>query len=275
MKNLILLCTVMLCLGISLSFAQGDESLRHGAEASLGLVRGVNKLHDWQASPMQYFTNYNGLTGDYKRITKKNLWYFGFEAGLGDMLAPELGKRQFRIDEGDETFYLVPTLYKGELFAQFLRKISDQAVKSSYVGFKIQDSFFYADGLAMNIWTMNLLEVAAKYAYVRNFGKRHQVGANISLPIIASIARMPFSNVVSQPDKSQSRAFLAGAEWGFLGRYVHPEIGLNYQYQISKRNSIRFNYRYQWLSNDKPRSIRMSDHQIGLAYVYQFQFSKW
>lgn len=275
MKTLIVICTALLCLGTVVSFAQENETDNHAAEASIGLVRGVNKLHDWQASPMQYFTNYNGLKGDYKRITSKNLWHFGFEAGLGDMVSPALGKRQFRFDEGDETFYLVPTMYKGLLYAQYLRQISNQTNQLSYLGIKIQDSFFYADGLAMNIWSMNLLEISAKYSYIKKFGRRHQLEGNISLPILASVARMPFSNVVSQPDKSQSRAFLEGAEWGFLGKYVHPEIEISYQYKISKRNALRFNYRYQWLSYDQPLTIRMSDHQIGLAYVYQFQFSKW
>ncbi|MFD2200832.1 hypothetical protein [Shivajiella indica] len=272
MKNILLICTVFLCLGRGMSIAQ--ESKSHGAEASLGITRGTNKLHDWQASPMQYFTNSNGLKGDYRRITPRNLWYFGFEAGMGEMIAPALGKRQFRFEEGGEPFYLVPTLYQGMLFAQYLRKVSTHSKNTSYLGLKISDSFFYADGLAMNIWTMNLLEFSSNYTFIRKFGERHQIEGNISIPLVASVARMPFSNVVSQPDKSQSRAFLEGAEWEFLGKYVHPEIGIAYQYALSKRNSIRFTYRYQWLSYDQPRSIKMSDHQIGLAYVYKFQFSK-
>lgn len=274
MKIITLFITVMLCLGTIMVIGQQDKPANHGAEASIGLLRGTNKLHDLQASPMQYFTNYNGFKGDYRRLTPKNRWYFGFEAGLGDMIAPSLGKREFRFEEGDDSFYLVPSLYRGSISAQYLRLIKDEDKQKSYLGVKFKNSFSYADGLAMNIWAMNLTDLALGYEYLRQFGQKHQLVASISLPLLAFAARMPYSNVVSQPDKSQAGAFLAGGQWAWLGQYFYPDLEFAYQFSLSKRNAIRVSYRYRWLNYSQPRRIQMSDHQLGLVYVYKFQFSR-
>jgi hypothetical protein len=274
MKIMTLFSTVMLCLGTIMAFGQQENNIKHGAEASIGLIRGTNKLHDLQASPMQYFTNYNGIKGDYRRLTPKNRWYFGFEAGLGDMIAPSLGKREFRFEEGDDSFYLVPTLYRGSISAQYLRLIKDDDRQKSFLGARLKNSFSYADGLAMNIWAMNLTDLSVGYEYSRQFGQKHQVEASIYLPVLAFATRMPYSNVVSWPGKSQAAAFLEGGQWAWLGQYFYPDFEFAYQYSISKRNAIRASYRYRWLNYSQPRQIQMSDHQLGLAYVYKFQFSK-
>ncbi|HSI77935.1 MAG TPA: hypothetical protein VK957_18695 [Lunatimonas sp.] len=273
MKITLMLCTVMLCLGTLLAYGQQDNSVNHSAEGSFGFVRGTNKLHDLQASPLQYFTNYNGIKGDYRRLTPKNHWYIGIEAGLGEMIAPSLGKREFRFEEGGDSFYLVPTLYRGSVSAQYLRLIEDNDRQKSFLGARLKNSFSYADGLAMNIWAMNLTDVSVAYEYSRQFGNKHLFEANVSLPVLAYATRMPYSNVVSQPDKSQSGAFLEGGQWTWLGQYFYPDIEYAYQFSLSKKNAIRVTYRYRWLNYSQPIRIQMSDHQLGLAYVYKFKSS--
>lgn len=244
-----------------------------GAELRVSYLRGTQKLHDLQASPMIYYTTYNGLNLDYKRLTDKNRWEFGLEAKTGNMIAPELGEREFQIEEGGDSFVLIPSQYFGELRAGYQRKLNSNPKSQAYLGALLRDEFYYADGLAMNTWSMNSLEFAARYSHFVQLGKRHRLEGDVILPLFAFTARMPFSNVVSQPDKSQSKAFLEDSEFASIGEYQHPEIQISYRYHIARKSGLEFRYSKDWLHYTEPRSIKKSNHEIALAWVYFFQFS--
>lgn len=244
-----------------------------GAEFRVSYLRGTQKLHDLQASPMIYYTTYNGLNLDYKRNTPKNRWEFGLEAKTGDMIAPELGEREFQIEEGGDSFVLIPSQYFGELRAGYQRKLNVNPKSQAYLGALIRDEFSYADGLAMNTWSMNSLEFAARYSHFVHLGKRQRLEGDVILPLFAFTARMPYSNVVSQPEKSQSKAFLGKSEFASLSEYQHPEIQISYRYQLARRIGLEVRYSMDWLHYTEPRSIKKSNHEISLAWVYFFQFS--
>ena len=258
--------------GSTLGFSQ-TKTENPGAELTISYLRGTQKLHDLQASPMIYYTTYNGINLDYKRITEKNRWEFGLEAKTGNMIAPELGEREFQIEEGGDSFVLIPSQYFGEIRAGYQRKVSSNSEGQGFLGVMIRDEFFYADGLAMNTWSMNNLEFAARYSHFMELGERHRIEGDVILPLFAFTARTPYSNVVSQPDKSQSKAFLEESEFTSLVNYQHPEIQLSYRYSLARRSGLEFRYSFDWMHYSEPRSIKKSNHEIALAWVYVFQFS--
>lgn len=259
---------------LTLLNAQAQETKSDpGAELRVSYLRGTQKIHDLQASPMIYYTTYNGINLDYKRITEKNRWEFGLEAKTGNMIAPELGEREFQIEEGGDSFVLIPSQYFGELRVGYLRKLNSKPKSQAYLGGLIRDEFYYADGLAMNTWSMNLLEFAARYSHFFQIGERHRLEGDVIFPLFAITARMPYSNVVSQPDKSQSKAFLEGSEFASINDYQHPEIQLSYRYHLAQRSGLEIRYSLDWLHYNEPRSIKKSNHEIAVAWVYFFQFS--
>lgn len=263
-----------LCFALSIASARAqDTQEKPGAEFRISYLRGTQKLHDLQASPMIYYTTYNGLNLDYKRITEKNRWEFGLEAKTGNMIAPELGEREFQIEEGGDSFVLIPSQYFGEIRVGYQRQVSSNSKSQGYLGGMIRDEFYYSDGLAMNTWSMNSLEFAARYSHFVELGKKHRIEGDVILPLVAFTARMPYSNVVSQPEKSQAKAFLEESEFASIGAYQHPEIQLSYRYHLSHRSGLEFRYSLDWLHYSEPRSIKKSNHEIALAWVYFFQFS--
>lgn len=263
-----------LCFALNFISANAQDTKETpGAEFRVSYLRGTQKLHDLQASPMIYFTTYNGLNLDYKRITAKNRWEFGLEAKTGNMIAPELGEREFQIEEGGDSFVLIPSQYFGEIRAGYQRKLNSNPKSQGYLGGLIRDEFYYADGLAMNTWSMNSLEFAARYSHFVSLGERHRIEGDVIFPLFVFTARMPYSNVVSQPDKSQSKAFLEESEFTSLGNYQHPEVQLSYRYSLARRSGLEFRYSMDWLHYSEPRSIQKSNHEIALAWVYFFQFS--
>lgn len=269
---------IVLGLLISLSFmsafAQNQES-RHGAEFNISYLRGTQKLHDLMASPMIYYTTYNGLNLGYSRITNKNRWEFGVEAKTGNMISPKLGEREFQIEEGGDSFILAPSQYFGEIRAGYQRKLTFNQQQEGFIGGLLRNEFYYADGLAMNTWALNNLELSLRYAHFLYLGKRHRISGDFSFPLIAMISRLPYSNVVSYPDKSQFSGFLKGTELSSIHSFQHPEIHLAYRYDLAKRSSLEVGYNTDWMHYDEPKTIKKSVHEVSATWIYKFQFHQF
>ena len=257
----------------SMGFAQSKFGTPD-AELSISYLRGTQKLHDLQASPMIYFTDYNGVNLDYKRLKGANRWEFGVNAKTGSMIAPALGKREFQFEGGGDSFFLVPTQYFGEVRASYLRLLTDKSSQESYLGLGLRDQIHYADGLAMNTWAMNQLTMAIRYSHFIKLGDRHQLAGDFQFPILALISRMPYSNVVSQPDKSQTFAFLENGKFTSAHQFQHPEIQIAYRYRLADRSSLSVSYNYDWMSYSQPQPIKKANHELALSYVFLFQFSQ-
>ncbi|MBC6367863.1 hypothetical protein [Algoriphagus sp. AK58] len=244
-----------------------------GAELTISYLRGTQKLHDLQASPMIYFTDYNGVHLDYKRMKGRNRWEFGAEAKTGHMIAPALGEREFQFEEGGEGFLLIPTQYFGEVSAGYQRRLHQTEKLESFLGINLRNQIHYADGLAMNTWAMNQLGLSIRYTHLMKLGQRHQLLGDLQLPIFSLIARMPYSNVVSEPEKSQVKSFLGESEMTAVHQLQQPELRVAYRYRLAHRSSLELGYAYDWMSYSQPQSIKKSNHELALSWVYHFQFS--
>lgn len=268
-----ILLAVGCLLGVSNMGLAQSKFGSQGAELSISYLRGTQKLHDLQASPMIYFTDYNGVNLDYKRLKGPNRWEFGLKAKTGSMIAPSLGEREFQFEEGGDGFFLVPTQYFGEVRASYQRLLTVKSSQVSYLGFSLRDQIHYADGLAMNTWAMNQLTLAVRYTHSLKLGERHQLSGDFQLPVLALISRMPYSNVVSQPDKSQGFAFLENSKFTSAHELQHPEFQVAYRYRLANRSSLSLSYNYDWMRYSKPQTIKKSTHELALSYVFLFQFS--
>jgi len=266
------LSTVLLVLGGTLAFAQTTQKPAPFSELVIGYQRETFKMRDLQASPMRYYANLNGLRIQYNRLTLKNQWQVGIKVGAGDLIAPGLGIRGFKFSpEQEQPLWLIPTLYRGQLALDYLRAFRTTAHRSTGLGVGLHETMGYADGLALGTWAFNSAELRVLYLTRLTLGQRHTLTAGASLPVLAAVSRMPYSNVVSEPNRSEVASFFGGTRWATLNSYLNPAVKLDYNFALSRRIGFGVGYRYQWMRYPEPRTIRTADHTLHVSLLYQFQ----
>ena len=267
MKRMI--STALLSVGSLFAVAQTPRTV---SELQIGYVRETFHLRDLQASPMHYVASLNGGRVAYTRQTTKNQWRISLQAGLADFIAPTLGIRGIKFSpEQEQPLWLVPTLYRGNLDLEYRRVIRQTANRTTRLGVGLHDTFGYADGLALNTWTINTAALSALYQTRFQVGKKHAVEVNASLPVLAAVSRMPYSNVVSKPNRSDVATFFDGTRLATVNRFLNPQVGVGYRFDFSPRLALRADYRYNWMRYSEPREIRTATHTASFAVVYKFQ----
>jgi hypothetical protein len=265
----IVISTILLSLQGLFAVAQTPRTV---SELQVGYVRETFNMRDLQASPMRYVANLNGASLSYVRQTTKNHWRFSVQAGAADFIAPELGIRGIKFSpEQEQLLYLVPTLYRGIIELEYRRVIRQSAKRTTRFGVGLQDTFGYADGLALNTWTMNTAAVSALYQTRFLIGKKSVIEVNASLPVLAGVSRMPYSNVVSKPNSSDAKTFFGGTKLATFNHFLNPQFGVGYRYEFCSRIAFRADYRYNWMRYSEPRVIRTAAHSASLSLVYKFQ----
>jgi hypothetical protein len=268
----LILTTAMLSLGSALAVAQEVKQRVMGSELQIGYSRETFKMRDLQASPMLYVANLNGLQVGYTRQTVKNQWHVEWQVGLGDLIAPGLGIRGIKFTpEQEQPLWLVPTLYRGGLTLEYRRLIGQSQNQTSWLGVGLQDQIGYADGLALSTWAFNSVALRLQYQTRLQVGKRHTLVIDAALPALTAVSRMPYSNVVSEPNSSEVATFLRGTQLATLNRFISPELDLHYRFKLSRRVSFDAGYQYSWMRYPEPRQIRTTDHAFKASVIYQFQ----
>lgn len=267
MKRMI--STALLSVGSFLALAQTPRTV---SELQVGYVRETFHLRDLQASPMHYVANLNGGRLAYLRQTTKNQWRVEVQAGLADLIAPSLGVRGIKFSpEQEQPLWLVPTLYRGNLQLEYRRIIRQTARQTTRLGVGLHDTFGYADGLALNTWAINTAALSVLYHTRLQVGKKGAVEAHASLPVLMAVSRMPYSNVVSKPNSSDVATFFGGTRLVTVNRFLNPQFGVGYRFDLSSRLAVRADYHYNWMRYTKPREIRTASHTASLSAIYKFQ----
>ncbi|MFD1140755.1 hypothetical protein ACFQ4C_06535 [Larkinella insperata] len=267
MKRMI--STALLSAGSLFALAQTPRTV---SELHVGYVRETFHLRDLQASPIHYVANLNGGRLAYTRQTTKHQWRVEAQASRADLVAPSLGIRGIKFSpEQEQPLWLVPTLYRGSLGLEYRRVVRQTARRTTRLGVGLHDSFGYADGLALNTWAVNTASLHVLYQTRIVVGKKGAVAIDASIPVLAAVSRMPYGNVVSQPNRSEVAAFFDGTRLATVNRFVNPQVGVGYRFDASSRLAFRADYRYGWMRYTEPRVIRTAAHTASLSAVYKFQ----
>ncbi len=270
MKTII--STALLSLGSAWAFGQTPTDPKMGSELQIGYGRQTFKMRDVQASPMMYVANLNGVRLGYTRQTLRNQWRFNLQAGLGDLVAPSLGIRPFKFaPDQEQPLWLVPTLYRGQLNLEYRQRIAYTGNRTTWVGVGLHETIGYADGLALSTWAFNSAALRVLYQTQLRLGKRHTLVGDAALPVLVAVSRMPYSNVVSEPRRSEVATFFGNTRWATLNRYLNPEVSLSYRFELSHRVAFGVGYRYNYLHYPEPRLIRTADHAVSASVLYKFQ----
>ncbi|GAB3794793.1 hypothetical protein GCM10028819_09600 [Spirosoma humi] len=268
-----MLSTAVLSLGSALTFAQISPSLSNrGSELQIGYSRQTFKMRDLGASPMLYVANLDGVHVSYTRLTQQNQWQARVQVGLGDLIPPGLGIRSVKFaQEQAQPLWLVPTLYRGQLELNYRRRIGHTGNRTSWLGVGLHELIGYADGLALNTWAFNSAALRLTYQKRLLIGKRHTLIIDAALPMLGALSRMPYSNVVSEPNRTEIRSFFRGTRLTTLNRYINPEVEVNYHFAFSRHVGFGIGYRYNYLYYTNPQLIRTADHSFQASIVYKCQ----
>jgi hypothetical protein len=267
-----LLTIALLWAGSLVAHAQPAGPAQPGSELQVGYVRELFKARDLNASPLLYIANLNGIRLSYTRVTPRNQWYAGIQAGRGAYVAPALGIRSFRFSPDQATpLRLAPTLYRGSLELAYRRNVRQRAHRTTWVGLGVHDVIGYADGVAMSTWAMHSLAAQLLYQERLTLFKKHTLVADASLPVLAAVSRMPYGNVVSEPGRGNASAFLGGTRLASPLRFLNPQVGLAYRLDCTPQLALRASYQYSWTRYPEPRVIRSASHAVAASLVYKFQ----
>lgn len=267
-----LLTAAGLLAGSLLAAAQPGDQPRPGSQLQVGYVRELFKARDLHASPVLYVANLDGLRVAYARVTPKNQWYAGVQATVGPYVAPTLGIRSFKFSPDQaEPLRLAATLYRAGVQLAYRRNVRQRGNRSTWLGLGVHDAVGYADGVAMSTWAFHSLSGHLLYQERFTLFKRHTLVADASLPVLAAVSRMPYSNVVSEPGRGNAAAFLGGTRLASPVRFLNPRVGLAYELDFTPRLAFRASYEYSWLRYPAPRVIRTASHAGAASLAYKFQ----
>ncbi|GAA4453136.1 hypothetical protein GCM10023189_17750 [Nibrella saemangeumensis] len=275
-----LFSTALLSVGWLIASGQPSATQQSASELQVGLIRETVKTRDLQTSPMLYMGNLNGLRVGFTQRWNRHQLRVNLRAATGSYVAPGLGVRSFSFaDEATEggtpaqPLVLIPTLYRGGVDVEYLLRFRETPNhRQTWWGIGFHEQAGYADGVAMTTWAMNTASASLLHHTRWPFGRRHLVALNVSLPLVAAVTRLPYSNVVSSPDESNAKAFMQGTQWETLPRFINPQVGLSYRFRVSPRWSAQAAYRYSYLRYPDPELIRTAAHTATLSLVYHFNF---
>jgi hypothetical protein len=191
---------------------------------------------------------------------------------VGQYIAPALGIRSFTFSPDQaEPLRLAPTLYRAGVELAYRRNVRQRGDRSTWLGLGVSDAIGYADGVAMSTWAFHTLSGELLYQERFTLFNKHTLVADASLPLLAAVSRMPYSNVVSEPGRGNAAAFLGGTRLASPVRFLNPRVGLAYQFDFSPRLAFRASYAYSWMRYPEPRVIRTASHAGTASLAYKFQ----
>jgi hypothetical protein len=249
------------------------------SKLTLAYKRSSFHLLDKQASPLIYQANLNGISIGYEHAGIKSRSFVNVQANTGTALPKGLGAREYTFTStniyGETTssqFVHAPTLYIGQIEAGYLRKLITGGTKEIFAGITLQEWLGYSDNIGMwSTWANSFATLNAAIHYEKKLKSKQQLQVKAAIPILVLVSRMPYSNVISNPEHSNFRAFFdEGTDLTFLNKFQRISLGAAYQYRLGRHWQTGVAYDFQWLHTQKPQSIKAYSHTASLQCNYLF-----
>ncbi|GEO02748.1 hypothetical protein AAE02nite_04120 [Adhaeribacter aerolatus] len=270
-----LLAAVLLCCSL------GSLSAQDLKQSQLSISYRLSHLTflDQQASPLIYQANLNGVAVAYEHSAPKSRSFINFQANLGTALPKGIGMREFTFTGTD--FYgettttkllHAPTIYVGQLEAGYLRRLKTGGTKSIFVGGTLQNWIAYSDNIGF--WStmgINTASLNAAIQYEKKLSPKQQFKMGASFPVVAIVSRMPYSNVISAPERGNFEAFFTeGSQLTSLHHYQRLNLHAAYSYRLSRHWQTGLAYNFTWLHYTHPQPIRVLNQALNIQVNYLF-----
>ena len=278
MKKIIVSCLLtglLVSLSIGLLFAQDLKQ----SQLNVSYQRHRLAFLDKQASPLIYQANLNGVSLGYEHSAPKSRSFLNFQANLGTAVPKGIGIREFTLSSSDfygetTTNKLVhaPTIYLGQLEAGYLRQLKTEGSKSVFLGATLQNWITYADNIGF--WStmgINTASLNVAVGFEKEIGKKQKLKIGASFPVIAIVSRMPYSNVISDPELGNFKAFFKeGSQLTSLHQYQRLNLNATYRFRLSRHWQTGLGYNFILLRYTQPQSIRALNQGLNIQANYLF-----
>ncbi|QNF32739.1 hypothetical protein HUW51_08345 [Adhaeribacter swui] len=249
------------------------------SKLTLAYKRSSFHFLDKQASPNIYQANLNGVSIGYEHAGIKSRSFVNVQAQTGTALPKGLGARTYTFTStnfsGETTssqFVHAPTLYLGQLEAGYLRKLRTGGTKEMFAGIVLQEWLGYSDNIGMwSTWANSFATLNAAVQYEKKLNAKQQIQFKGAMPVVALVSRLPYSNVISDPEHSNFRAFFKeGTNLAFIHEFQKISLGAAYQYRLGRHWQTGVAYDFQWLHAQNPQAITAYSHAAHLQCNYLF-----
>ncbi|HEX8039344.1 MAG TPA: hypothetical protein VF490_09335, partial [Chryseosolibacter sp.] len=271
--------TTMICLAVA-GMAQAQDYQKRPwmpLENRIGVAMGIGSLTylDKNTSPLIYRSQPKNLRLFYNLETNHFLFSMDLDLKVGGN-APKYSPERtmfFREEDlsgntEDKKFPAGGSFLAGRVSMGAFYKISStqESTFKVAVGGRIMNELFYPRG-----WTvgglMNALSLSPEALTQHRVDEHHSFTASVRIPLVALVARPPYDNTVSAPDKSAAGGFLGHSSWVGPSKYLAPALGISYNYQINQKWGAGLNYEFGWYKVAQGETFRAMNQSF-LANVY-------
>ncbi|HMQ61482.1 MAG TPA: hypothetical protein PKE06_12490 [Flavilitoribacter sp.] len=246
----------------------------------IGLALGIGTVtyQDKNTSPLIYRSRPTSLRLFYNLESDRFLFSVDLDLKLGST-APKyhpgrilyFQEADYEGNAEDKKFPAGGTLLAGRLGLGAYYKVAaakESALKLA-VGARVSNELFYPQG-----WTssgmFNALSLGPEMLTQYRANDHHSFSASVRLPMTALLARLPYDNTVSSPNKTQTGGFFSRSQWVGLKKFAAPTLTLGYNYQFNPHWGAGLNYELGWYRIEQPQTMKAVNSSFLANFYHQF-----
>ncbi len=284
-KNQVLLVVLMSFIPIFL-YGQNNSIAQKKMVYSTGYSH--YRILDKQFSPLIYRANmFNQGIGYEKKRTDKSIFSCDMQIWGGWANSKQFGQKKQPNEYFDASGNLVTGTVKTKfasfqlhLSADYLRKIKllHNNKYNLFVGGQLRESFFFlyysTYGLDMPS-VLNEVSLCPSARIYYQIKENLQLKTKISIPVVALITRLPYSNVpMTEKHGMYLGTFETGTRVTSIHEYQRIEIEVGIEKTINDKWNIEVNYGFMWLHFPKEFPIKSYNNMITLSFNRKLKTKK-
>jgi hypothetical protein len=206
----------------------------------IGLAIGIGHVRwtDKNSSPLTYQSIPKNVRLFYNLETEDIIVTVDLDVKMGGMKSKQhpnrtafLQEEDYKGKKEDKKFPVGGSLLSGKLSLAGFYKTSNRESTQAGLGIRLQEEMFYPQGW-VSTGLFNAISIGPS-VFGRRTSDQHTFTATAHLPGISYVARLPYDNTVSAPNKTLMEGFFRNARWMGPGKFLPLTLAMNYQYQMN------------------------------------------
>lgn len=200
-----------------------------------------------------------GLNYDSK--SEKHWWNIGANGGFGT------------ISTSKDYFPTRLTSYK--LSGLYTHRVTEIGPVEFYLGGKIQSR-----GQILNFEDYDNISWLAAHGFSLQtafnfpFFKKHSIKLNISLPFLTYVSHPPYAGFDEKVDEMSEIELLFTGDWVTFNKFNHPELKLQYGFEINKHFQVGLQYLLSYLNSQEIHDSKAIENVFSVSSSFRFGSKK-
>lgn len=249
-------------------------------ESRVGLAIGIGNLTylDKNSSPLIYQSKPKHVRLFYNLESNDFLFIVNLDVKVGSNAPKDhpyrmliFREEDYRGKKEEKKFPTGGSFLAGKISVGAFYKIksTQESTLKVAVGGSLTNELFYPQG-----WTtggiFNSLNISPEAWTQHWVDEHHSFTASFRVPLVSYLARLPYDNTVSKPEKNVLGGFLDNAKWVGPKKFFAPSISIGYNYQINQNWGSGLNYEIGWYSIQQPQAMRAVSQSLLANFYHQF-----